>query len=270
MTFMEEQERQPFETVWSIVEREYLKPRGIEPADYHGGKMIGPACKAYMQNSEEIYNEIEDYMMQRVENHKMDPEHAQQVCFRLCIYKACLQNFDGLFSVLRSRSTTFGSVEQRVNKVKKFLDAALKCWRRLKMTITPKLHLLEDHITDFVRDLDRIEDYHEEFVEQIHQTDLKLDKLVKIRDTNKRFVAKSELEHARTGHLLDDVISKCQREQKRKFSDQTVKETASQRHKIYKEEIRSSGLKTATDKLDDTDDLLRTDELNMAIARGII
>jgi len=138
------------------------------------------------------------------------------------------------------------------------------------MTITPKLHLLEDHITDFVRDLDRIEDYHEEFVEQIHQTDLKLDKLVKIRDTNKRFVAKSELEHARTGHLLDDVISKCQRERKRKFSDQTVKETASQRCKIYKEEIRSSGLKTATDKLDDTDDLLRTDELNMAIARGII
>jgi len=47
-TFMEEQEKQhPFQTVWSIVEREYLKPRGIEPADCHGGKMIGPACKAY-------------------------------------------------------------------------------------------------------------------------------------------------------------------------------------------------------------------------------
>jgi len=81
-TLMEEQEKQhPFETVWSLIEREYLKPRGIEPADYHGGKMIGPACKAYMQNSEEIYNEIEDYMMQRVEDQKMDPDHAQQVCF---------------------------------------------------------------------------------------------------------------------------------------------------------------------------------------------
>jgi len=79
-----------------------LKPRQTEPADYHGGKMIGPACKAYMQNLEEIYNEIEDYVMQRVEDQKMDPDHAQQVCFHLGIYKACLQNFDSLFSVLRS------------------------------------------------------------------------------------------------------------------------------------------------------------------------
>ncbi len=226
-TYMEEQEKQhPFETVWSLIQHKYLKPRGIEPADYHGSKMIGPACKAYMQNLEEIYNEIEDYVMQRVEDQKMDPDHAQQVCFRLGIYKACLQNFDGLFSVLRSRSTTFHSIEQRVDKVKRFLDAALKCWRQLKMTITPKLHLLEDHITDFVRDLEQIKDYHEEFVEQVHQTDLKLDKLVKICDTNKRFVAKSELEHARTGHSLDDVISKCQRERKRKFSDSASKETA--------------------------------------------
>jgi len=63
------------------------------------------------------------------------------------MYKACQQNFDGLFSVLRSQSTTFESIEQRVNKVKEFLDVALKCWHWLKMTITPKLHLLEDHIT---------------------------------------------------------------------------------------------------------------------------
>jgi len=89
---------------------------------------------------------------------------------------------------------------------------------------------------------------------------LKLDKLVKIHDTNKQFVAKSELEHTRTRHLLDDTISKCQREQKYKFSDQTIKEMALQRHKIYKEEIQSSSLNMATDKLDDTDDLLTTDD----------
>jgi len=44
-------------------------------------------------------------MMQRVEDQKMgkmDLDHAQQVGFQLCAYKACLQNFDGLFSVLRS------------------------------------------------------------------------------------------------------------------------------------------------------------------------
>ena len=43
---------------------------GIEPADYNNGKMISPACKAYMQNLEELYNKIEDYMMQRVEDQK--------------------------------------------------------------------------------------------------------------------------------------------------------------------------------------------------------
>jgi len=49
--------------------------------------------------------------------------------------------------------------------VKGFLEVVLKCWHQLKMTITPKLHLLEVHITDFMRDLEQIKDYHEEFVE---------------------------------------------------------------------------------------------------------
>jgi hypothetical protein len=123
----------------------------------------------------------------------LDPNHAQQVCFRLCLYKGCLQSFDGLFSSLRSQSATFESTEQHVEKVQGYLDAALKCWRCLKMTIMPKLHLLEDQNIDFVQQFETIKDYHEEYVEQLHQTDMKLDKMIKMRDVNNKIISKLEM-----------------------------------------------------------------------------
>ncbi len=64
-------------------------------------------------------------------------------------------------------------------KVKSFLDAALRCWRALKMSVTPKSHLLEDHLVDMLDMYGRLEHYDKEFVKQVHQKGLKYNRMIK-------------------------------------------------------------------------------------------
>jgi len=54
-------------------------------------------------------------------------------------------------------------LEIKEQKVKSFLDAALRCWQALKMSITPKLHLLEDHLVDMMDMYGGLHDYNKEF-----------------------------------------------------------------------------------------------------------
>jgi len=60
-----------------------------------------------------------------------------------------------------------------------FLDTAMKCWQRLNMSITPKLHLLEDHLLDVLEHIKMLEYFDEEFVERAHQKGLKYNRITK-------------------------------------------------------------------------------------------
>jgi hypothetical protein len=53
------------------------------------------------------------------------------------------------------------------------------------------------------------------------------------------------------------------------ITNSTIRQPASQRWKLCKDELQSSGLRIATDD-DDADDLLMTDEMNIEICWGII
>jgi len=56
---------------------------------------------------------------------------------------------------------------------------ALGCWQALKMSITPKLHLLEDHLVNMMDMYGGLHDYDEEFVELAHQKGLKYNRMIK-------------------------------------------------------------------------------------------
>jgi len=160
-----------------------------------------------------ICDGIEAYVLGKLEHKGVVIDTLiQQIQFWIRIYKACFQCFDGLFACLRRKSEDFESTEARIDIAKSFLDAAMTCWCLLKMSVTPKLHILEDHMVAMMIFLKKVELFNEEFIEQSHQTGKKCNLLIKIHDICKKFKAMSELEHARHAHNLDAIQLQVQNE----------------------------------------------------------
>jgi len=60
-----------------------------------------------------------------------------------------------------------------------FLEAGLKYWRALGLSITPKIHMLEDHVLSKLQAENGLWNKDEEFVERAHQMGLKYKKITK-------------------------------------------------------------------------------------------
>mgnify|MGYP000506219415 CR=1 FL=1 len=94
-------------------------------------------------------------------------------------------NLDGLMSALRT--VRFHVTPQLIIKTEEYLKRSLELWRHLEMSITPKLHCLEDHAIYFFRKYCGFSDLGEDSGEQAHQLKARSDKmLAAARDSAKR------------------------------------------------------------------------------------
>jgi len=83
------------------IESCFLEPYGVGHGAHHGGDLTGPSVKALMANAEEIFDGLESYLMFHMDAVESFPEELkEQVVARMHVYKNCLQNFDGVFSVI--------------------------------------------------------------------------------------------------------------------------------------------------------------------------
>ena len=64
-----------------------------------------------------------------------------------------------------------------MDDVEGFLRLVSKSWRLLGLSISPKMHLLEDHVIDFVQHENGLSHHDEEFMEQTHQKGLKFNQM---------------------------------------------------------------------------------------------
>lgn len=65
-----------------------------------------------------------------------------------------------------------------IESVEVATDMLEKVWRKLQLSITPKCHIMFDHIMDQVKEHKGIVDILEDYVEHAHQTGKQLDHLV--------------------------------------------------------------------------------------------
>jgi len=261
--------RNEYESLWYEIERIYLEPNGVRQESYHGDNLIGPACRDIMANCNVICDGIEAYVLGKLEHKGIVVDILnQQIQFQIQIYKTCFQCFDGLFVCLRRKSDDFESLEARSDIAKSFLDASMTCWRLLKMSVTPKLHILEDHMVDMMIFLKKVELFNEEFIEQSHQIGKKCNLLIKIRDICKKFKAMSELEHARHAHNLDAIQLRVKNERKRNMAPKPDEEKAIYKKRILQQQSREEGLHEFVEEEEINDDILMSsDELNVMFVR---
>ena len=83
-----------------------------------------------------------------------------------------------VYQILRDYSADFEQQKLPMTEIlkalfdeaKDFRKTALEDWRILGLSVTPKVHLLEDHCIDTMIKYGYLEDFDEEFVERAHQT----------------------------------------------------------------------------------------------------
>jgi len=112
----------------------------------------------------------------------------------------CMESFDGLFNRLRSTPSEQKPATELLSKAAAFLEAGLKYWHILGLSITPKIHMLEDHVLVKLQVEKGLWNKDEEFVEWAHQMGLKYNRLTKasMRDAIHRYTYMSKWERARS------------------------------------------------------------------------
>ena len=153
--------RQVTSQIESILSKNY-----IERPYYHGGKYNGKAMVRFMDysRSSKIMDEISTYLLSIPELDRIQKEEIDQWMPK---FKKILSIFDGVFSIARMPC---GAVrEEQIIKLENFIATAMRLWRDLGNSITPKVHAIEDHLVDQIRRLKGIGDLSEDFIEKSHQ-----------------------------------------------------------------------------------------------------
>jgi hypothetical protein len=154
--------RQITNEIESILSKNY-----IERPYYHGGKYNGKAMVRLMDYSHscKIMDQILEHLLTSIPD--LDASRRGEINEWIPKFKKILSVFDGAFSISRMPSGTVS--DEHIVKLESFIATALKLWRGLGNSITPKVHAIEDHLVEQIRRLKGIGDLSEDFIEKSHQ-----------------------------------------------------------------------------------------------------
>jgi len=141
-----------------------LQRHRIEKPYYHGGLYNGKAMNKLMTSSRKIMEDIRGMLMEIASEARCNDEEVSDTMEK---FTNILSVFDALFSLARTPSGLMNG--DKVATLQNLSNLALRLWRGLELSITPKVHAIEDHLVPQIIRFDGIGDLGEDFVERSHQ-----------------------------------------------------------------------------------------------------
>lgn len=127
--------------IWAQIEEKCFVKLGIERPYYHGGKYNTEAMVRFLNSGDKVMEEVKNLILHNIPSDTRCPD--SEVVSATEMYADILIVFDSVFSPAQ---TPVGMLTaENEEKVQKRLLLAMKKWRELEMSITPKAHVLEDH-----------------------------------------------------------------------------------------------------------------------------
>ena len=136
-----------------LIESDVLPKYNVHPSKYHGGSMEGPEVRNLLIKGVEIFLNISDFVKEKLgEESSRDAVNVatdseiDEVCEKygnLCII------LDACISFIYNTDDYF--TDEQVGKLEQRLKVLLKKWVHMGLSITPKCHVLLDHITKQVK-----------------------------------------------------------------------------------------------------------------------
>lgn len=174
-----------YEARWFRAEIEKkLRQNSVDQGAHHGGEIPGESARNLMLYAATIFGDFEDNQL------VVSDDMEDKLRLRLDSYSTCLTRFDLHTSLLYQDASEYeGGKEKLIADAKKARDRALSLWHQLGLSVTPKLHVLEDHAIEFIVELGDLTLYDEQFVERSHQKGKKDNKhtMGAARDAERKF-----------------------------------------------------------------------------------
>ena len=152
-----------------------LNKYNIKKQSFHGGAMNGVCSCRLLDNIDPILEKIRNMM-----NDKLD-EKVTLTKKKRDLLTDTLEEFHTLFEVMDiafAKLRILDPTPDEIESTEVVINLLEKIWRKLQLSITPKCHIMFDHIMDQVREHNDIADLIEDYIEHAHQTGKQLDHLV--------------------------------------------------------------------------------------------
>ena len=132
------------------------------------------------------------------------------------VYYQLSGHFEALFSILCKKR--FHLNDSDVDKAMLHRDAIENLWRYLKMSVTPKLHLLFVHLLRFLERVQGFGDLGEDAGERAHQEEARNESRVgAVVNLEKKERKKSQFEAMKKSAMVKETMSEFKRNSKRNF-----------------------------------------------------
>jgi hypothetical protein len=202
---------------------EIVKRHGIDRGAYHGGDIQGNGCRLLMTDCSVIVSEIQDYLLGLPDDDKhCTDEELMEVCE---IHKRLLGHMDGFFSEVRAKR--FHISDGGMANAEMHRQHVLSIWRYLKVSVTPKLHVMEDHAIGLCSQHNGFGDLGEDAGERAHQEETKNDQRVwGIKGIIKKETTKSQFESMKKHPKVQGIRLEFNIKSKRKVAEGTTRSAA--------------------------------------------
>ena len=139
---------------------------------YHGGKMEGPAIRRLMEKGPEIFYDIAGFLKSSLGKYKnrdaietATDEEVDKICLSFGKVYLLLDSVFSFIYNIRNRPATQEETEELNDR----LEILGKKWIEVGLSFTPKMHLLLDHLSSQIRNINGYGSMGEDRIERNHQ-----------------------------------------------------------------------------------------------------
>jgi hypothetical protein len=144
----------------------FLSKHHIEKPYYRGGKYNGKAMVHLMdyKDSSNVLDEIRAFILSIPQVDRCPNEEVKEWIHK---FKNILRVFDEIFSIARMSCRKVK--EDRILSIRNSITTEMKLCRGLGISVSPKVHAMEDHLVDQLIQFSGIRDFCEDLIEKSHQ-----------------------------------------------------------------------------------------------------
>jgi hypothetical protein len=232
------------------IEDKILKSKhGITKSHYHGGEYNGKGMLKLMTNADTLMKDFCDYIVENIpENERASNIEVQEFTSK---YSHILLVFDRIFST--ARASTGSLNDDDIALLVTFIQQAMVLWQKLQLSVTPKVHALEDHLVEQLLKeehgvrLRGIGEFTEDFVEQAHQFGFRDEVRTRgLKDHTAKARSHSNWEHRALNPAVQqkhkEVASVTSRKRKRGANGMTASDERKETKKSIKNDSRIAAL----------------------------
>ncbi len=170
---------------------EIVDKEGASRGSFHGGDIQGNGCRKMMTQREVIMHKVGDYVIALPDDQKKATD--QELQEMLDEHQRLFGHMDGFFSVMRTKRHHL--TDELLEKASMHRDHIMGLWRRLKISVTPKVHSIEDHAIYLLEKFGGYGDLGEDAGEKAHQDESKIEaRVASIKDLSQKESVKSAYE----------------------------------------------------------------------------